>query len=72
MTSCQRCNYQKLNKIEPKNGENSKVMCNEIEAWKVKYWDQAKILGNDTIVMHLFLLCAKLYKSKLMQAQVEA
>ena len=48
------------------------MMCNEIDALKVKYWDQAEILNNDTIVMHLFLVCAKLYKSELTQAQVEA
>ena len=48
------------------------MMCNEIEALKVKYQDQAEIIDNDTIVMHLLLVCAKLYKSELMQAQVEA
>ena len=63
---------KKLNKIMPKKREDPKVMCNKIEALKVKYCDQAKILDDDTIVMHLFLVCAKLYKSELMQAQVEA
>ena len=63
---------QKLNKIKPKKVEDTKVMYKKIEALKVKYHDQAKILDNDTIVTHLFLVCAKLYKSKLMQAQVEA
>ena len=63
---------EKLNKINPKKGEDPKVMCNEIEALKVKYQDQAEIMNNNTIVMHLFLVCTKLYKSELMQAQVEA
>ena len=58
---------KKLNKINPK-----KVMCNKFKALKVKYWYQAKILDNYAIVMHLFLVCAKLYKSELMQTQVEA
>ena len=44
----------------------------KIEAMKVKYRDQVEILDNDTIVMHHFLVGAKLYKSELMQAQVEA
>ena len=39
---------------------------------KVKHGDQAEILDNDTIVIHLFLVCTKLYKSELTQAQVEA
>ena len=56
---------KKLNK----EGEDPTVMSNKIE---VKYWDQAEILDHDTIVMHLFLVCAKLYKFKLIQAQVEA
>ena len=59
---------KKLNKIKPKKGEYPKVMCNKIEALKVKYWDQAEILDNDTIMMHLFLVCTKLYKLELMQA----
>ena len=63
---------QKLNKIRPKKGKDPKVMCNNIKALKVEYWDQAEILDNNTIVMHLFLVCKKLYKSELMQAQVEA
>ena len=63
---------KKLNKIKPKKGEDPKVMCDKIEALKVKYQDWAEILDNDTIVMHLFLVCAKLYISDLMQAQVEA
>ena len=49
---------KKLNEIKPKKGEDSKVICNKIEALKVKYWDQTEILDNDTIVMHLFLVCA--------------
>ena len=47
------------------------MICDKIEALKVKYWDQAKIHDNNTIVMHLFLVCVKLYKSELTQAQVE-
>ena len=43
------------------------MMCNKIEALKVEYQDQAEILDNDTIVMHLFLVCAKLYKLELME-----
>ena len=39
---------------------------------KVKYQDQAEIFDNDTIVMHHFLVCTKLYKLELMKAQVEA
>ena len=39
---------------------------------KVNNWDQAEILDNDTFVMHFSLICTKLYKSELMQAQVEA
>ena len=61
----------KFNKINPKKLEDPKVMCNKIEFPKVKYHDQARILNN-TIVMHLFLVCEKLYKLDLMQAQVEA
>ena len=45
---------KKLNKIKPKNGEDPKVMCNNIEALKVKCCDPAKILDNNTTVMHLF------------------
>ena len=63
---------KKLNDINPKKGEVPKVMCNQVEALKVNYHGWAEILDNNTIVMHLFLVCAKLYKSKLMQAQVEA
>ena len=59
---------KKLSKIKPKNGEDPTVMCNKIDALKIKYHDQAKILENSTIVMHLFLVCVKLYKSELMQA----
>ena len=33
-----------LNKIKPKKGEDPKVMCDKIEALKVKYQDQVKIL----------------------------
>ena len=51
---------KKLKEMKPKKGEDSKVMCNKIKALKVKYQDWAEILGNDTIVMHLFLVCAKL------------
>ena len=61
---------KKLN--ESKKGDNPKVMCNKIEALKAKYWDQAEILDSDTIVMHLFMVHVKLYKSELMQARVEA
>ena len=61
-----------LNKIKPTKGEDPKVMCKKIEALKVKYWDQTEILDSNTIVMHLFLVCMKLYKSGLMQVQVEA
>ena len=62
---------KKLSKIKLKKGEDPKVMCNKIEALKVKHWDQAKILDNDIIVTHLFLVCAKIYKSELIQAQAE-
>ena len=34
---------KKLNEIKPKKGEDLKVMCDKIEALKVKYQDQAKI-----------------------------
>ena len=51
---------KKLNKIKPKRGDDPKVMCVIIKALKVKCWDQADILDNNTIVMHLFLFCAKL------------
>ena len=47
-------------------------MCNKIEALKGKYWNQTKILDNNTMVTHLFLMCTKLYKSELTQAQVKA
>ena len=50
----------KLIKIKPKKGEDPKVTCNEIKALKVEYQDQAEILDSDTIVMHLFLVYAKL------------
>ena len=63
---------KKHNKIKPKKREDPRVMCNEIESLKVKYRDQAKILNNNTIVMHLFLVCVRLYKFKLMHAQVKA
>ena len=49
---------KKLNKIKPKKGEDPKVMCDEIEA--LKYQDQAEILDDNTIAMHLFLVCAKI------------
>ena len=39
---------------------------------KVEYQDQAEKLDNDTTVMDLFLVCVKLYKSELMQVQLEA
>ena len=48
------------------------MMCNKIKALKVKYWYRAEILDNDTIEMHLLLVCTKLYKSELTQVQVEA
>ena len=51
---------KKLNKMKPKKGEDSKVMCNKIDAMRVKYWDQAEIHDYDTIVTHLFLVCTKL------------
>ena len=62
---------KKLNKTKSKKEEDPKVICNKIESLKIKYLDQAKILDNKTIVTHLFLVCAKLYKSELTQAQVE-
>ena len=62
---------KKLNKIKPKKGEDSKVMCDKIEALKNKYQDKAKIQDNDTIVTHLFLVCVNLCKAELMHAQVE-
>ena len=62
---------KKLNKIKSKKGADPKVMCNKMEALKIKHWDQAEILDNDITVMHLFLVFAKLNKSKLMQVQVE-
>ena len=40
-------------------------------ALKVKYRNQAEIIDNDNIVTNLFLMCVKLYKSELMEAQVE-
>ena len=48
---------KKLNKIKTKKREDPKVMCNEVEALKVKYHDQAKILDNDTIVTHFLGVC---------------
>ena len=63
---------KKLNNIKPKKQQDPKVMCNKIEALKVKCSDQAEVLDNNRIVMHLFLVCPKLYKLKLTQAQVEA
>ena len=51
---------KKLNKIKPMKGEDLKVMYNKIEVIKVKNQEQAEILDNDTIVMHLFLVCTKL------------
>ena len=57
---------KKLNKTDPKKRDDQKVMCNKIEALKVNYQDQAKILDNNAIVMHFFLVCAKLYKLELM------
>ena len=58
---------EKLNEIDPKKEEDVKVMFNKIEALKVKYQDQAKILDNNTISMHIFLVYAQLYKNELMQ-----
>ena len=72
MTSIEALTIKKLYEIKPKKGEDPKVMFDEIEALKVKYCDQVEILDNDTIVMHLFLVCTKLYKSELILAQVEA
>ena len=63
---------KKLIGIMPKKGEDPKVMCNKIEALKVKLWDQAKLLENNTIVMHLFLVCTKLYENELTQTQNDA
>ena len=63
---------KKLYKSKLKNGEDPKVMCDKIEALKVKYQDQAEILDNNTIVTHLFLVWEKLCKKELTQAQVEA
>ena len=51
---------KKLREIKPKRGEDPNKICNKIEALKVKYWDQVEILDNEKIVMHLFLVCAKL------------
>ena len=48
------------------------MICNKIKALKVQYQDQTKILDYDTIVKHLILVCVKLEKSELIQAQVEA
>ena len=62
----------KLNKIKPKKEEEPKVMCNKIDALKVKYQDHSETLDNNIIVMHLFLVCKKLYILELMQSQVEA
>ena len=59
---------KKLNKMKPNKGDDPKVMNDKIEALKVKYQDQVKIIDNDKNVMHIFLVCAKQYKSKLMQA----
>ena len=63
---------KKLNKIKPKKVKDPKVMCDKIENLKVKYRDQAEILDKNTIAMHLFLVCTQLYKSGLMQTQVES
>ena len=63
---------KKLNEIKSKKGEDPKVMCNKTESLKIKYSDQTKIRDNNTIVRHLLLVCAKLYKLELMQAQVQA
>ena len=63
---------KKLDKIKPKKGEDPKVMCDKNESLKVKYQDQAKVLDNNTIMMHLLLVCTKLCKFKLMQTQVES
>ena len=48
------------------------MICDKIEVLKIIYQDQAEIHDNGTVVMHLILVCAKLYKSELMQAQVKA
>ena len=47
-------------------------MSNKIEAQKNKYGEQVETFENDTFLMHLYLMHTKLYKSELMQAQVEA
>ena len=62
---------KKPNEIKHKEGEDPKVMYDKIEALRGNYPDQAKTLDNDKIVTHLSLVCAKLGKQKLMQAQVE-
>ena len=46
---------RKLNEIKPKKGADPEVMCDKIEALKVKYQDQAEVLDNDTIAMQFFL-----------------
>ena len=35
--------------VKFKKGEGPKVMCGEIEALKVNYWDKAEILDNDGV-----------------------
>ena len=52
-TSCQG----KLNEIHPNKGEDLKMICNKIEALKVKQQDQAEILDKEAIVMHFFGVC---------------
>ena len=61
---------KKLNEDTPKKREGLKVMHDKNEAQNFKYQDQAEIQVSGAIVMHLFLVCMKLYKSELMQARV--
>ena len=52
---------KKLNKIESKKGEDPKVMCNKIEALKVKYWDQANTWNRCKLKLKQRLTMQKLY-----------
>ena len=63
---------KELHEIKLNKGGDPKVLCNKIEDLKAKYQDQAEILDDDTFVMQLFLVCAKLYKLEFTQAQVES
>ena len=45
---------KKLSEIKPKKWEDPKVICDNIEALKLKYHDQAEIDNNNTIAMCLF------------------